>query len=235
MTARLARSTLSLSSFSRRGVVRSLRFATTRWKKAPFAGSLLSSVGALAGWSRSGRSCLGAGKQPVAPAASPGQQPVVKTTGRRKAYKVFGLIEYFSGRLFYQGIDGRFNGPSYVAFLTRLLEQPTAPLFLVHDGAPYHRAAPVKAFVEQHGDRLHVPQLPGYSPDYNPIEFLWRATTRQATHNRYFPEFADLIGSVEEALAAFAAHPDRVKALFGRYLDDLAVEPTATATVVAAA
>jgi transposase len=36
-----------------------------------------------------------------------GQQPVVKTTGRRKAYKVFGLIELFSGRLFYQGIDGR--------------------------------------------------------------------------------------------------------------------------------
>ena len=164
-----------------------------------------------------------------------GQQPVVKTTGRRKAYKVFGLIEYFSGRLFYQGIDGRFNGPSYVAFLTRVLEQTTAPLFLVHDGAPYHRAAPVKAFVEQHRDRLHVTQLPGYSPDYNPIEFLWRATKRQATHNRYFPEFADLIGSVEEALAAFAAHPARVKALFGRYLDDLAVEPTATATVVAAA
>ena len=164
-----------------------------------------------------------------------GRQPVVKTTGRRKAYKVFGLIEYFSGRLFYQGIDGRFNGPSYVAFLTRVLEQTTAPLFLVQDGAPYHRAAPVTAFVEQHRDRLHVTQLPSYSSDYNPIEFLWRATKRQATHHRYFPAFADLIGSVEEALAFFAAHPDRVKALFGRYLDDLAVEPTAPATVVAAA
>ena len=103
-----------------------------------------------------------------------------------------------------------------------MLDQTTEPLFLVQDGAPYHRAAPVKAFFAQHADRLHVTQLPSYSPDYNPIEFLWRATKRQATHNRYFPEFDALIGSVEEALAFFATHPKRVKALFGRYLDEMA-------------
>ena len=157
-----------------------------------------------------------------------GQQPVVKTTGRRKAYKVFGLIELFSGRLFYQGIEGRFNGASYVAFLTTVLEQTTQPLFLVQDGAPYHRAAPVTAFFDQHRDRLHVIRLPSYSPDYNPIEFLWRATKRAATHNRYFPEFTDLIASVEDALATFARQPDRVKALFGRYLK-LMAEPDTTA------
>ena len=46
--------------------------------------------------------------------------------------------------------------------------------------------------------------------------------TRTATHNRYFPDFAALIGSVEEALTYFAAHPERVQALFGRYLDEMA-------------
>jgi DDE superfamily endonuclease/Winged helix-turn helix len=163
-----------------------------------------------------------------------GQQPVVKTTGRRKAYKVFGLIEYFSGRLFYQGIDGKFNGQSYIAFLSWVLTQTTAPLFLVQDGAPYHRAAPVKAFVAQQGARLRVTQLPSYSPDYNPIEFLWRATKRQATHNRYFPEFAALVGSVEEALAAFTRQPERVKALFGCYLDRMA-DPAAAAPPIPAA
>ena len=48
--------------------------------------------------------------------------------------------------------------------------------------------------------RLAAP--PSYSPDYNPIEFLWRATKRSATHNRYFPEFSDLVASVEDAVAA---------------------------------
>lgn len=153
----------------------------------------------------------------------------------RKAYKGFGLIEYFSGRLFRQGLTGRFNGPSYVAFLTGVLEQTTEPLFPVQDGAPYHRAAPVKAFFAQHQARLHVTQLPSYSPDYNPIEFLWRATKRQATHNRYFPQFGDLIASVEEALAFFGAHPERVKGLFGRYLDEMAAEPADPAVVPEAA
>ncbi len=157
-----------------------------------------------------------------------GEQPVVPTTGKRKAYKVFGLIDFFTGRLFYQGHTGRFNGASYVAFLTTVLAQTTQPVFLVQDGAPYHRAAPVQRFFQAHADRLFVTQLPSYSPDYNPIEFLWRATKRQATHNRYFPEFETLIGSVEEALAAFAQQPERVKALFGLYLDQMA-QPAAPA------
>jgi transposase len=46
-----------------------------------------------------------------------GQQPEVPTSGKRKGYKVFGAIDYFSGRLFFQGIEGRFNSESYHAFL----------------------------------------------------------------------------------------------------------------------
>jgi hypothetical protein len=64
-----------------------------------------------------------------------GQQPTVKTSGQRSAYKVFGLIEFFSGRLFYQGIEERFNSARYIAFLTTVLKQTTQPLFLVQDGA----------------------------------------------------------------------------------------------------
>lgn len=60
-----------------------------------------------------------------------GEQPVVKTSGKRKGFKVFGMIEFFSGRLFYQGLDGRFNADSYIAFLTQILRQTYVPLFLV--------------------------------------------------------------------------------------------------------
>ena len=148
-----------------------------------------------------------------------GQQPVVRTTGKRRAYKVFGLIEYFSGRLFYRGIEGKFNAVSYQAFLQGVLDQTTEPLFLVQDGAKYHHAAALAPFWHAHRGRLFTTRLPSYSPDYNPIEFLWRATKRTATHNRYFPGFDALIGSVEEALTHFAAHPERVKALFGLYLN----------------
>jgi transposase len=48
-----------------------------------------------------------------------GQQPVVQTSGKRRAYTVFGLIEFFSGQFFYTGLTGKFNSDSYIAFLTQ--------------------------------------------------------------------------------------------------------------------
>jgi transposase len=73
--------------------------------------------------------------------APKGQQPVVKTTGRRKAYKVFGLIDFFTGCLFYQGIDGRFNSETYQAFLLEVLTKTTRHLVIIQDGAKYHTGA----------------------------------------------------------------------------------------------
>ena len=146
-----------------------------------------------------------------------GQQPEVKTSGKRKGYKVFGAIEYFSGRLFYQGIEGRFNSESYRGFLQRIMEQTTQPLFLIHDGARYHTSAATQAFFAAHRDRITVEPLPSYSPDYNPIEYLWKKTKKRATHNQYFKEFAALTVSVDQALAYFATHPDTMLGLFELY------------------
>src|SRR5499427_3967274 len=95
-----------------------------------------------------------------------GQQPAVKTSGKRKGYKVFGAIEYGSGRLLYQGIEGRFNSESYQGFLQMLMEQTTPHLFLIHDGARYHTSAATQAFLAAHRDRITVEPLPSYSPDY---------------------------------------------------------------------
>jgi transposase len=169
------------------------------------------------------------------PWAPIGQRPVVETTGIREASKVFGLIEFFSGRRFYRGIAGEFNGDSHAAFLSGVLEQTPAPLFPVRDGAPDHRGAPATALFAQHRARLHVTRLPSYSPDSNPIECLWRATRRTATHNRDCPAFAELCASVEEALALFSRRPERVKGRFGRYLDEMAAEPAEPAAVAQAA
>jgi transposase len=150
-----------------------------------------------------------------------GEQPLIKTTGKRKAYKVFGAIDFLSGRLFSQGVVGKLNAASYLRFLKMILRQTRRPVFLVQDGAPYHRAKAVKDFLAQQTKRLTVTQLPSYSPDYNPIEYLWRATKREATHNHYFPEFADLVVSVEKTLATLATRPDYVRSLFTFYLEQM--------------
>jgi transposase len=153
-----------------------------------------------------------------------GQQPEVPTSGKRKGYKVFGAIEYFSGRLFYQGIEGRFNSEHYQAFLQMILEHTQAHVFLIHDGARYHTSASTQAFLRAHSDRLTEHPLPSYSPDDNPIEYLWKKTKQRATHNKYFKEFAALTVSVDKALAYFATHPEEVLGLFGRYCEESGLE-----------
>ncbi len=166
-----------------------------------------------------------------------GQQPVVRTCGKRKGYKVFGLLDYFTGRLFAQGHSGRFTAASYCGFLAAVLAATDQPIVLVQDGARYHTARDTQAFFAAHAERLTVYQLPAYSPDYNPIEHLWRTIKRRNTHNRYFPAFADLTAAVETALAYLRDHPAEVKQLMGTYLDQLAtlVEADETTTEVALA
>jgi transposase len=153
-----------------------------------------------------------------------GHHPEVPTSGKRKGYKVFGAIEYFSGRLFSQSIEGRFNSETYQAFLHRIMEQTTEHLFLIHDGARYHTSASTQAFLAAHRDRITAHPLPSYSPDYNPIEYLWKKTKQRATHNKYFQEFLALTVAVDKALAYFATHPDTVLGLFGRYCEESGLE-----------
>jgi transposase len=153
-----------------------------------------------------------------------GQQPAVKTRGQRKGYKGFGAIDYFSGRLFYQGIEGRCTSDSSQAFLTMLMAHTTKPLFLMHDGARYHTSQATQQCLTAHRERLTAYPLPSYSPDYKPIEYLWKKTKQQATHNQYCKEFAALTASVDQALAYFATHPDTVCGLFGRYCEESGLE-----------
>jgi transposase len=156
-----------------------------------------------------------------------GEQPLIKTCGRRKAAKVFGLIDYFSGRFFSRTQTERFTADTYCAFLEQVLAATTHPLIVIQDGAKYHTAARTQEFVAAPAARLNVYQLPSYSPDDNPIEHLWRNTKRRSTHCRYFPTFEALCAAVEEGLTHFAAHPAEVKRLMGSYLAETVEIPAA--------
>ena len=91
-----------------------------------------------------------------------GRQPTVKTSGKRKADKVFGLIDFFTGRLFYRGHTGRFNSDGYAEFLLEVMQH----LILIQDGAKYHTRQAMQQFFQEHADRVTMFQSPSYSPDF---------------------------------------------------------------------
>ena len=124
--------------------------------------------------------------------APTGQQPEVPTSGKRKGYKVFGLIDYFSGRFFYKAHAGRFNSESSATFLLDVLSQTNQHVVVIQDGARYHTSKAMQQFFVAHAGRLTIEPLPAYSPDFNPIEHLWKKIKKEATHLKHFPEFADL-------------------------------------------
>ena len=138
---------------------------------------------------------------------------MVKTSGTRKGDKVFGLIEYFTGWLWYPGQEGRLNSEAYSAFLTHVLAQTTQPIMLIQDGARYHTSVAMQRFFALHSERLMVFQLPSYSPDYNPIEKLWKKVKKEGTHLHYFPTFEALTDTVERALLKFANTPAEILTL----------------------
>jgi transposase len=155
------------------------------------------------------------------PWAPQGQQPEVPTSGKRKAYKVFGLIASFSGRFFYKAHAGRFNSARYAAFLLDVLSQTTPHVVVIQDGARYHTSKAMHAFFETHADRLSIEQLPAYSPDFNPLEHLWKKVQKEATHLKHFPEFMDLQQEVDRALLHFAQTTNEITVLMARYCEKL--------------
>jgi len=141
---------------------------------------------------------------------------------------VFGAIDFFSGRFFYPGLVERFNSERYQGFLRQIRSQTSEHLILIQDGAKYHISKATRAFFETHKDRLSVFQLPSYSPDYNPIEFLWKRMKQRATHNQYFPQFEVLASSVDDVLPHFARQVEEIKDLMGLYVESpVAVLPAA--------
>ena len=153
--------------------------------------------------------------------APKGEQPEVPTSGKRKGYKVFGLIDYFSGRFFYKSQEGRFHSESYAAFLLDVLSQTRRHVIVIQDGARYHPSKVMQQFFSTHADRLTVKQLPAYSPDFNPIEHLWKKIKKEATHLKYFPEFTNLQMEVNRALLHFAQTPSEITVLMARYCEKL--------------
>ena len=100
----------------------------------------------------------------------------------------------------------------------------TAPASCLQDGARSPTAKETRALLAAHADRLTVSQFPGYSPEYNPIEHLWKNLKKRSTHLRSFPTFDDLTTFVEEGLTFYHQHPAAVQAAIGRTLECLGEE-----------
>jgi transposase len=103
-----------------------------------------------------------------------GETPILHVPLTRDHWSVIGGLTT-EGRLLLQLQEPAFRGPAVVRFLQHLLRQIPGPLLVLWDGAPIHRAQVVKDFLAAGAaQRLQLEVLPGYAPDLNPAEGIWR-------------------------------------------------------------
>lgn len=79
------------------------------------------------------------------------------------------------GKLLMQVHERAIRGAQVVDFLHHLLRHIDGKLLIIWDGASIHRCKAVKHFLAAGGsERVHLERLPGYAPDLNPDEGIWR-------------------------------------------------------------
>jgi transposase len=121
-----------------------------------------------------------------------GQTPILWVPCTRNHLSVISGLTH-DGRLLLQVRERAFRGPEVVQFLQHLLHQIPGQLLVIWDGAPIHRAQPVKDFLAQGGAaRLQLEQLPGYAPDLNPDEGIWHYLKHVELRNLCCADLNDL-------------------------------------------
>jgi transposase len=98
---------------------------------------------------------------------------VVAATGDRFGINLISAVAA-KGTLRFAAYEGSLNGLVFIDFCRRLLDDTSGPVFLVLDGHPVHRSKAGKAFAASTNGRLRLCFLPGYSPELNPDEWVWK-------------------------------------------------------------
>lgn len=103
-----------------------------------------------------------------------GETPILHAPLTRDHWSVIGGLTT-EGRLLLQTQRQAFRGPAVVRYLQHLLRQIPGKLLVIWDGAPIHRARVVQDFLAAGAvQRLQLEVLPGYAPELNPVEGIWR-------------------------------------------------------------
>lgn len=116
-----------------------------------------------------------------------GVQPRVDTYGLRKTAHIFGAIALDSAKFSFR-FAPVFKGTTFFAFLRQLvLRYEGRKVFLIIDNAPCHRLDEEgQRWLRKNRHLIELHRLPPYSPEFMPMEGVWKTTRKMTTHNAFF-------------------------------------------------
>lgn len=142
-----------------------------------------------------------------------GQTPVAHNTGARYAINMLSAVTA-RGTLRFMVHEGTVNAGVFIDFCKRLLADASRPVYLIVDGHPAHRAKATATFVASTDGRLRLIFLPGYSPQLNPDEWVWKNVTHDRIGKTGVISKYDLKTKAIGALRRLQKLPTLVRAFF---------------------
>jgi len=112
-----------------------------------------------------------------------------------------------------------FNGHTFWTFLKRLVAKYRGrKIFLVIDNAPFHNLPPEgKLWLHENRRRIELFRLPPYSPEFNPIEGVWKTTRKMTTHNRFYKTTQERDAALRATFARFQRRPSLIAGQVARF------------------
>ena len=141
-----------------------------------------------------------------------GSKEFVGTFGNHTKINVLGAINHELGKAFHMK-SKKLNSDVFMKFIERLMAlNPTKHLVLVIDNAPWHKSRKVLQFLENLTEKVEVLWLPAYSPDFNPIEHLWRFM-KEVVSNFFFPKMNQLIDAITDFFSGLYRNRQKIMTL----------------------
>lgn len=112
-----------------------------------------------------------------------------------------------------------FNGHTFWEFLQQLVTR-FAPrkVFLVIDNGPCHWLDDDgKAWLARNKGKIELHRLPPYSPEFNPVEGIWKTTRRRTTHNRFYATTAERDAALRATFKTFQRRPQLIANHLARF------------------
>lgn len=124
----------------------------------------------------------------------------VRAASGRKRYNVLGALHAVSHRLIRVANHSYLNAESVCALLRAVAAAGVGrPITVVLDNARYQKCALVAGLAESLGITLLY--LPGYSPNLNLIERVWKFVKKECLRAVYHAKYEDFTGAIDQCLA----------------------------------
>ncbi len=151
-----------------------------------------------------------------------GEKIEIDNYGRHGRVNLIGAFELGTGQFYGVLTSFRVNAQRFRRFLCHLKrEMPTDKLILICDNASFHKAKWLKTWYQHQQDWLHVEFLPGYSPDFNPIERLWRWIKTQYIHNQCWASKKSLKKYLQRVLQTLPLQAEELKSVMRQEMERL--------------